>query len=179
DVKGRTVLLAAYRAEDVVTLGGRTIPGVWMHASVVQGVLDGVESRTATWWMLVPLAGAVAVGLAIGSLLLRVALRAAALPLPRAGEPWPVIRLQARSVVLRLAAVAVGSLLVGALALGGVLALGTREQWVVPYVAGACGVGAVVGLLLGGVWSLAVAWMGCVRRAWCLDRPGAARALAG
>ncbi|MFO0783507.1 MAG: hypothetical protein U0636_07470 [Phycisphaerales bacterium] len=97
----------------------------------------------------------------------------------RAGEPWPVIRLQARSAVLRLAAVAVGSLLVGALALGGVLALGTREQWVVPYVAGACGVGAVVGLLLGGVWSLAVAWMGCVRRAWCLDRPGAARALAG
>lgn len=179
DVKGRTVLLAAYRAEDVVTLGGRAIPGVWMHASVVQGVLDGVESRTATWWMLVPLAGAVAVGLAIGSLLLRVALRAAALPLPRAGEPWPVIRLHARSAVLRLAAVAVGSLLVGALALGGVLALGTREQWVVPYVAGACGVGAVVGLLLGGVWSLAVAWMGCVRRAWCLDRPGAARALAG
>lgn len=179
DVKGRTVLLAAYRADDVVMLGGRALPGVWMHASVVQGMLDGLSARTATWWVLLPLACAVAVGLAVGSLLLRGVLRGVGVPLPSAGGPWPVIQLPARSAVLRLAVVACGGLGAAALAIGSVLVLGTRQEWVVPYVAGACGVGATTGMLLGGAWAVLVAWMGCVRRAWCLDRPsstvGAAR----
>jgi hypothetical protein len=167
------VFLAAYRADDVVQLDGREVPGVWMHAASTQALLSGVNAPQPSWWMVLPMAASVLAGLAVGAPMAAAVHRMVGLPLPTLAGRWPTSAHRARTLVRRWQWLALMAVLVTVGAPLVVHGLARAQEWALPFVPAACGVGAFMGAALGAVSVLAASWMGCVRRAWCLDRTGA------
>jgi len=99
--------------------------------------------------------------------------RMAGLPLPTLAGRWPTSAHRARTLVRRWQWLALMAVLVTVGAPLAVHGLARAQEWALPFVPAACGVGAFMGVALGAASVLAASWMGCVRRAWCLDRNGA------
>jgi hypothetical protein len=178
DLRGRVVLLAAHRADDVVSIpagtmqvdSARQVPGVWMHAAAVQSLLDGVDAPRTTWLGVLVIGAWLASMLVLSGLLVAWMFRAVGVPMPTLGGSWPVASCAPRATVRRWAVLSAG-LAVAFVAAGvAVQVVGSAQGWALPYVTGLMFIGAATGAVLGAALACMAAWMGCVRRAWCLDR---------
>ncbi len=171
DVRNRVVLLAAYRADDKLDLGARSVPGVWFHAAAVQSLLSAIDAPQVSWWILLPISVAVALGLALGLPMAARVYSWCAVPIPSLRGRWPKSSVSPAGLVKRWKLVTVTLVLLCAAVPVSVHLVGTAlEQWTVSYTAAMLAWGAYVGVVAAAVAVAAAGWMGCVRRAWCLDR---------
>jgi hypothetical protein len=171
DVKGRAVVLAAYRADDLLDLDGREVPGAWFHAAAIQSMLSGIDSPRVTWWIVLPYAAVFAAGLLLFLPLAMALFRMRGIPVARFNGQWCGTALAPRTAVLRwkrttLSLAGLALVVPCAVYAGGVV----FDSWSVSYVVLLCALGGYVGAVVGVGIACGMAWMGCVRRAWCLDR---------
>lgn len=171
DVKGRVVLLAAYSPTDVIAVGGRSVPGVWFHAAAVQALLSGLDSASVSWWDVQPFGAA----FLCGALLLAAAstwlFRWSGVPVARLNGQWRGTTLALRHAVVRWKRITLSIAAIAVAVPVLVLIIGRLDPSLsLPYVVALCLMGGFAGAVVGAAVVCFVAWMGCVRRAWCLDR---------
>src|SRR5262249_23743978 len=91
-------------------------------------------------------------------------------PMPTLAGEWQPVNCPRRHAVLRFAQAAIGGMVIVALVLVTVPLVGTAREATLAYSTGVTIPALFVGFCLGAACALAMAWVGCVRRAWCLDR---------
>ncbi len=180
---GRVVILAAYDpADEAHDFGGRTIRGAWLHAAAIESLLQGIPGRRTSWLWLVPAAAAAMLGALVAAALVAPLLGRLGLRLLGSNGRWPdgagpPVRPDGGSTPNAPPALAVARrwrLAAGAWALltsGAAVAGATLLPGLVPTVSWAAALLVTAGALgaaAGALSLLAVAWMGVVRRAWCL-----------
>lgn len=170
NVRDRVVLLANYDAKDFVDLSGRRVPGSWVQAAAIQSLLTGIDAVQPTRWTMLPMGLSLAAGMLIALPLAAACCHWLGVPVPSLGGRWQRSRLPARAIVHRLRWIALSVALLAFVLPVAVHLVGAEMKATVPYTAGACAISAYLGVLIGVAVVCAGAWIGCVRRAWCLDR---------
>lgn len=190
-IRDRVVLLAPHLEMDAVEIGGRQMPGVWMHAAATEAVLAGMDAPSVGWEWLLPAGLLALLGLLVGGLLGANVVRRAGLgyPSPTAarslghwilqiplgwlelggGWKWRPAPLRPHAAVQRwtlLAAVLIGTLI---LVVSLAVLVPPRLDLSLPYRPSVLALSMAIGAVAGVILALIGAWMAIVRRAWCLD----------
>ncbi|MBX3354410.1 MAG: CHASE2 domain-containing protein [Phycisphaeraceae bacterium] len=168
-INGRVVFLAAWSEQDVHPVrDGRSMPGVWLHATATEALMQGVAAPRLRTLDSVLSLGIVPVAMALAMLVTARRLQSRGLNMPSLGGSWSTSILQPAVARRRWRNAAIALMMTTAAAVA--LWIASRSMPVhVHFHTAILLIGAVAGAIGGAAVALVAGWMGLVRLAWSLD----------